>query len=143
MRTPFHRRAALFRTLCFASALVIAGLILGTRALTIHDIQIVPTVSYLAALIFLGQAFGEIASGRGFRSGALRGLRWSGAALTFGGLYATFIVPMLKRALTEAGPDKFFDPSSLLVVFVGAALVMLANLLADAGALEAELEQFF
>jgi hypothetical protein len=50
---------------------------------------------------------------------------------------------MLKRALTEAGPDKFFDPSSLLVVFVGAALVMLANLLADAEALEAELEQFF
>jgi hypothetical protein len=143
MRTPFHRRASLFRTLCFASAIVIAGLILGTRVLTIHDIQVIPTVSYLAALLFLGQAFGEIASGRGFRSGALRGLRWSGAALIFGGLYATFAVPFLKRALTEAGPDKFFDPSSLLIVFVGAALAMLASLLADAGSLEAELEQFF
>jgi hypothetical protein len=143
MQTPLHRRAALFRSLCFASAIVIAVLILGTRVLTIHDIQIVPTVSYLAALLFLGRAFGEIASGRGFRSGAARGLRWSGIALAFGGLYATFMVPVLERALTEASPDKFFDPSSLLVVFVGAALIMLASLLADAGSLEAELEQFF
>ena len=143
MHMTFHRRAALFRTLCFAGALVITVLILGTRVLTIHDIQIVPTVSYLAALVFLGQAFGEIASGRGFRAGALRGLRWSGGALVFGGLYATFMVPMLKRALTEGGPEKFFDPSSLLVMFVGAALVMLASLLADAGSLEEELEQIF
>lgn len=141
MRISFHRRAALFRALCFASAIAITGLILGTRLLAIHDIQVVPTVSYLTALVFLGQAFGEIANGRGFRAGALRGLRWSGAALAFGGLYATFAVPLLKRALTEAGPDKFFDPSSLLVMFVGAALIMLASLLADAGSLEAELEQ--
>lgn len=143
MQTPFHKRAALFRTLCFASAVAIAVLILCARVLTIHDIQVIPTISYLAALVFLGQAFGEIANGRGFRSGALRGLRWSGAALSFGGLYATFMVPMLRRALTEAGPEKFFDPSSLLVVFVGAALIMLASLLAEAGSLKAELDEFF
>ncbi len=141
MRISLHRRAALFRSLCFASAVMIAVLVLGTNLLTIHDIQVVPTFSYLAALWFLGQAFGEIASGRGFRSGALRGLRWSGVTLMFGGLYATFMVPVLKRALTEAGPDKFFDLSSLVVAFVGVALLMLASLLADAGSLEAELEQ--
>jgi hypothetical protein len=141
MSTPLQRRAALFRSLCFASATVIAVLVLGTSLLTIHDIQVVPTFSYLAALWFLGQAFGEIASGRGFRSGAMRGLRWAGAMLMFGGSFATFVVPLLKRALTEAGPDKFFDLSSLVVAFVGAALLMLASLLADARSLESELEQ--
>ena len=141
MRTSSQRRAALFRSLCFASAILVAILVLATNLLTIHDVQVVPTFSYLVALGFLGQAFGEIAGGRGFRSGVRRGLRWSGAALMFGGLYATFVVPLLKRAFTEAGPDKFFDLSSLVVAFVGAALVMLAALLADAGSLEAELEQ--
>jgi hypothetical protein len=33
-------------------------------------------------------------------------LRWSGAALAFGGAYATFVLPLLKRALTEAGPSE-------------------------------------
>jgi hypothetical protein len=141
VQTSLHRRAALFRALCFASAIAVAILVLGTSVLTIHDVQVVPTFSYLAALWFLGQAFGEIARGRGFRAGALRGLRWAGTTLMFGGLYATFAVPILKRALTEAGPDKFFDLSSLVVAFVGAALLMLASLLADAGSLEAELEQ--
>lgn len=141
MRFSFHQRAALFRVLCLAIAVVVAALILGTRLLTIHDLQVAPVVADLAALCVLGQAFGEIAKGRGFRASALRGLRWSGILLTFGGLYATFAVPMLERALTEAGPGKFFDPSSLVVAFVGAALIMLANLLADAGALEAELDQ--
>ena len=83
MPTPLQRRAALFRSLCFASAIVIAVLVLGTSLLTIHDVQVVPTFSYLAALWFLGQAFGEIAGGRGFRSGAVRGLRWAGAMLMF------------------------------------------------------------
>jgi hypothetical protein len=141
MRTSLQRRAALFRTLCFAVAIVVALLILGTRILTIHDVQVVSAFSYLAALWFLGLAFGEVAHGRGFRSGALRRLRWSGGTLVFGGLYATFAIPFLKRALTEAGTDKFFDPASLVVAFVGAALIMLASLLADAGSLEDELEQ--
>lgn len=141
MRTSLQRRAALFRSLCFVGAIMVAILVLATGVVTIHDVQLVPTFSYVAALGFLGQAFGEIASGRGFRSGARRGLRWCGATLVFGGLYATFAVPALKRALTEGGADKFFDMSSLVVAFVGAALLMLASLLADAGSIEAELEQ--
>lgn len=141
MQVSVRRRAALFRLLCFGGTITLAFLILGTRVITIHDIQLVPTFSYLAALWFLGQAFGEIAGGRGFRPAALRGLRWCGIALIFGGLYATFAVPVLQRALTEAGPDKFVDLASLVVAFVGTALIMLASLLVHAQSLEAELEQ--
>lgn len=141
MRTSFHRRAALFRFLCFFSAIAAGALIFGTSILTIHDVQVVPTLSYLVALAFLGRAFGEIARGRGFRGAALHGLRWSGGMMVFGGLYGTFVIPVLKRMLTEAGADKFFDLSPLAVAFVGSALLMLASLLADAGTLEAELDQ--
>jgi hypothetical protein len=50
-------------------------------------------------------------------------------------------VPVLQRALTEAGPDKFVDIASLIAAFIGAALIMLASLLGHAQLLEAELEQ--
>jgi hypothetical protein len=141
MRIPLHRRAALFRALCFVSVITVAVLILGTRVLTIHDIQIIPTVSYLAALWLLRQSLRRDRGRTRLSLGRTARLALVGRRPGVRRRLCDLRRPLLKRALTETGPDKFFDPSSLLVVFVGAALIMLASLLADAAALEAELEQ--
>lgn len=66
-----------------------------------------------------------------------------GAALLIGGLVRVFVVSWGIRLVRGGGPYGAFDPAAITVGVVGITLMIVARLVADAGAMRAELDEFF
>jgi energy-converting hydrogenase Eha subunit A len=119
-----------------------------------------PSLFYLFALAAIARAFGSFARGGVFGPAMARGCRSAGTALALGATMSALGVPNLLRLLAEAGfvvPPRtgygtvlIFDTAYLAVGVVGIALFLLGGLIdraaelqREAGALRAELGEFF
>jgi len=105
-------------------------------------IRIAPHAAYLYALFALGAALSRIAAGGLFRPAIAAGLKHAGAALIAGGVYSIAVMTNLLR-LTGAieGGYLHFDVAGLALALTGAALALIAGLIARAERIEAELDE--
>ena len=119
-----------------------------------------PSIFYLFALWALSRAFAAFGRGDGFGPAVARGCRSAGIALALGATMSAVGVPNLLRLLfqsgivaaprTGSGTVLVFDTAYLAVGVVGIALFLLGGLVdraaeiqQEAGALRAELGEFF
>lgn len=101
-----------------------------------------PAVGYLWALWAVQQALGELAAGRLFQETVARAMRRMGAGVLGGALLSVFAVTNLARWITGGrGSYLYFDVSAIVLGVVGAALILLAHLIDQARAVQAELDE--
>ncbi|WP_395792072.1 DUF2975 domain-containing protein [Aquimonas sp.] len=166
MNTAPHLQAAEFRrqcrvlriaTVCVLIGLLalilpgLAGLPIGLAdigALTdaqrwlLRGIQGLPAVGYLWALWSAQFALGELAAGRSFHTTVARALRWIGLGVLAGALLQVFAVINLMRFVLDApGSYVYFELSAIVLGVIGAALVLVARVIDQARALQAELDE--
>ena len=149
------RIAAMFVFACLllvVAALVVV-LVLGTwrggvapridgTAAALAAIQFAPAVGYLWALWAVQRALGELASGALFHPAVARAMRHIGIGVLAGALFNVFAVTNLSRWIGGGhGGYAYFDLSGIVLGVVGAALVMLARVVDQARALQAELDE--
>lgn len=153
-----------FRTYCRllrqATLLVFAGLLLLMLLLAlswIHNLRIVedaetgallaavrflPVTGYLWALWAVQSALRDLALGQLFHQTVARALRHMGIGVLAGALLTVFAVTNLSRWIVEGrGGYAYFDISAIVLGVVGAALILLAQLVDKARALQAELDE--
>ncbi len=101
-----------------------------------------PALGYLWALWAVQQALGELAAGRLFQDTVARAMRHMGAGVLAGALLNVFAVINLARWITGGrGSYLYFDLSAIVLGVVGAALILLAHLIDQARAVQAELDE--
>jgi hypothetical protein len=101
-----------------------------------------PAAGYLWALWAAQQALGDLAAGRMFHLTVARAMRRMGAGVLIGALLSVFAVTNLSRWITGGqGSYLYFDLSGIVLGVVGAALILLARLIDQARALQAELDE--
>lgn len=102
-----------------------------------------PMYIYVWAIWMVRQALRSIASGAVFGQVVPRLLLRVGAALFAGGLINVFGVTLLTRLIYERGAYAVFDGAAITLGVIGATLVLVAQLLAQASAAREELDEFF
>jgi hypothetical protein len=113
----------------------------GQRALLIIVMGL-PSVGYLWALWAAQRALGKLAIGSTFHPTVSRAMRHIGGGVLVGALLQVFAVSNLLRVvLGGRGSYLYFDLSAIVLGVVGAALVMLARLVDQGRALQAELDE--
>ena len=113
----------------------------GTRAL-LSVVRVLPALGYLWALWAVQRALGDLASGRLFHPTVARAMRHIGIGVLAGALLNVFAVTNLSRWIAGGqGSYLYFDLSGIVLGVVGAALVLLARLVDQARALQAELDE--
>lgn len=113
----------------------------STRAL-LSVVQFLPGLGYLWALWAVQRALGDLASGRLFHPTVARAMRHIGIGVLAGALFNVFAVTNLSRWIAGGhGGYAYFDLSGIVLGVVGAALVLLARLVDQARALQAELDE--
>lgn len=103
----------------------------------------VPMFIYIWAMWMVRQALRSIAGGALFGQVVPRLLFRVGAALFVGALFNVFGVPLLTRLLYDRGAYLAFDGAAITLGVVGATLVLLSQLLAQAASMRDELDEFF
>lgn len=103
----------------------------------------VPMFIYIWAIWMVRQALKAIAEGAVFGQVVPRLLFRVGAALFGGALFNVFGVQLLTRLLYGRGAFLAFDGAAITLGVVGATLVLVSQLLAQASALREELDEFF
>jgi hypothetical protein len=116
------------------------GLTEGQRW-AMHAVNALPALGYLWALWSVQRALGDLASGRTFHPTVARAMRHIGAGVLAGALMEVFVVLNLVRLVVGHGSYLFFDTSAIVLGVVGAALILLARLVDQARALQAELDE--
>ncbi|HWS77779.1 MAG TPA: DUF2975 domain-containing protein [Thermomonas sp.] len=112
-----------------------------TRAL-LSVVQFLPGLGYLWALWAVQRALGDLAAGRLFHPTVARAMRHIGIGVLAGALFNVFAVTNLSRWIAGgSGSYLYFDLSGIVLGVVGAALVLLARLIDQARALQAELDE--
>ncbi|WP_449448347.1 DUF2975 domain-containing protein [Thermomonas brevis] len=112
----------------------------GTRLLLML-VRLLPGLGYLWALWAVQRALGDLA-GRLFHATLARALRHIGVGVLAGALLSVFAVTNLSRwILGGHGSVLYFDLSGIVLGVVGAALVLLAQVIDRARALQAELDE--
>ena len=107
-------------------------------------IEIAPDVAYLVALQSIRGALARFALGEFFAPTVTRMLARVGALLAIGAFAATFVVPLIERALGwSPGYWIAFDVSGLVLGTIGLALTVIARVLQRAAAIESELAGIF
>lgn len=106
-------------------------------------ILFLPMFIYIWAIWMVRQALKSIAGGAMFDQVVPRLLRRVGAALFAGALINVFGVSLLTRLIYGRGAYAAFDGAAITLGIVGATLVILSQLLAQASAARAELDEFF
>ena len=105
-------------------------------------VRILPGAGYLWALWAVQRALADLAEGRLFHATVARALRHIGFGVLVGALLNVFAVTNLSRWIAGGhGSYLYFDLSSIVLGVVGAALVLLARLVDQARALQAELDE--
>lgn len=102
-----------------------------------------PMCIYVCAIWMVRQALKSIASGAAFGQVLPRLLLRIGAALFAGGLTSVFGVTLLTRLIYGRGAFANFDGAAITLGVVGATLVLLSHLLAQASEMREELDAFF
>lgn len=114
---------------------------LGTRLLLML-VRLLPGLGYLWALWAVQRALGDLVAGRLFHATLARALRHVGIGVLAGALLSVFAVINLSRwILGGHGSVLYFDLSGIVLGVVGAALVLLAQVIDRARALQAELDE--
>jgi hypothetical protein len=115
----------------------------ATQAMLIA-VHFVPALGYLWALWAVQRALGELASGALFHPAVARAMRHIGIGVLAGSLFNVFAVTNLSRWISGGhGGYLYFDLSGIVLGVVGAALVLMARLVDQARALQAELDDIF
>lgn len=113
----------------------------STRAL-LSVVQLLPGLGYLWALWAVQRALGDLAAGRLFHPTVARAMRHIGIGVLAGALFNVFAVTNLSRWIVgRTGSYLYFDLSGIVLGVAGAALVLLARLVDQARALQAELDE--
>lgn len=101
-----------------------------------------PALGYLWALWAVQRALADLAAGRLFQATVARAMRHMGAGVLVGALLNVFVVTNLGRWISGGqGSYLYFDLSGIVLGVVGAALILLARLVDQARALQAELDE--
>ncbi|QIL20815.1 DUF2975 domain-containing protein [Thermomonas sp. HDW16] len=112
-----------------------------TRVL-LSVVGFLPGLGYLWALWAVQRALGDLAAGRLFQPTVARAMRQIGIGVLAGALLNVFAVTNLSRWIVGGhGSYAYFDLSGIVLGVVGAALVLLAHLVDQARALQAELDE--
>lgn len=112
------------------------------RSLLLLLIHASPAVAYLWALWAVQHALGDMAEGRMFQPTVARALRRIGYGVIAGALLNIFAVTNLSRMLVHGrGGFAYFDLSGMVLAVIGAALILLARLVEQAGRLQRELDE--
>ncbi|MDQ2701402.1 MAG: DUF2975 domain-containing protein [Pseudomonadota bacterium] len=115
----------------------------GTR-IALSVVHFLPGLGYLWALWAVQRALGDLAAGRLFNATVARAMRHIGIGVLAGALASVFLVTNLSRWIAGGeGSYLYFDLSGIVLGVVGAALVLLARLIDQARALQAELDGIF
>jgi hypothetical protein len=148
------RLATLFVFACLCVLLGVAGLALaagpwrqagpGTIDATqvlLLAVRLAPALGYLWALWAVQRALGELAAGQLVHPTVARAMRHMGIGVLSGALFSVFAVTNLSRWIGGGrGGYAYFDLSGIVLGVVGAALVLMARLVDQARALQAELD---
>lgn len=103
-----------------------------------------PALGYLWAMWAVQRALADLAGGRMFHPTVARTMRQIGIGVLVGALLNVFVVTNLIRMIDGGhGSYLYFDLSGIVLGVVGAALVMLARLVDQGLALQAELDEIF
>ena len=114
---------------------------MGTQAMLLV-VRLLPGVGYLWALWAVQRALGELASGAMFHPAVARAMRHIGIGVLAGALFNVFAVTNLSRWISGGhGGYAYFDLSGIVLGVVGAALVLLARVVDQARAMQAELDE--
>jgi hypothetical protein len=114
------------------------------RGIGMPLIEITPDIAYLVALQSIRAALASFARGEFFAPLVTRMLARVGALLALGAFAATFVVPLVERALGRSpGYWIAFDVSGLVLGAIGLALIVIARVLQRASAIESELAGIF
>lgn len=114
---------------------------MATRAMLLA-VRLLPGVGYLWALWAVQRALGELASGAMFHPAVARAMRHIGIGVLAGALFNVFAVTNLSRWIGGGhGGYAYFDLSGIVLGVVGAALVLLARVVDQARAMQAELDE--
>ena len=105
-------------------------------------VRLLPGLGYLWALWAVQRALGDLAAGRLFHATVARAIRHIGLGVLIGALLNVFAVTNLSRLIAGGhGNYAYFDLSGIVLGVVGAALVLLARVVDQARALQAELDE--
>ena len=105
-------------------------------------VHLTPALGYLWALWAVQRALGELAAGATFQPAVARAMRHIGIGVLAGALFNVFAVTNLSRWISGGhGGYLYFDLSGIVLGVVGAALVLMARLVDQARALQAELDE--
>lgn len=105
-------------------------------------VRFLPGLGYLWALWAVQRALADLAAGRLFHATVARAMRHIGLGVLAGALLNVFAVTNLSRWIVGGqGGYAYFDLSGIVLGVVGAALVLLARLVDQARALQAELDE--
>ena len=105
-------------------------------------VRMLPGLGYLWALWAVQRALGDLAAGRLFHATVARAIRHIGLGVLIGALLNVFAVTNLSRLIAGGhGNYAYFDLSGIVLGVVGAALVLLARVVDQARALQAELDE--
>ena len=102
-----------------------------------------PMLFYLWAIWAVQRAIAAIGRGELFGLVVPRLLTQVGLALFFGGIVNVFATPSLLRLVTGRGGLAAYDVAAITLGVVGLALVVVAQLLRQAAAMRAELDEIF
>ena len=112
----------------------------SARWLALRGIVALPALGYLWALWSAQHALGELAAGRNFHPTVSRALRRIGIGVLFGALAEVFaLTNLLRLVLGGSGSYAYVDLSAIVLGVIGASLLLLARLVDEARALQAEL----
>ena len=117
------------------------GRISATEAALVA-VHFTPALGYLWALWAVQRALGELAAGLLFHPTVARAMRHMGIGVLSGALFSVFAVTNLSRWIGGGrGGYAYFDLSGIVLGVVGAALVLMARLVDQARAMQAELDE--
>src|SRR5687768_9316223 len=110
--------------------------------LALFGVQALPAFGYLWALWSVQRALADLGAGRIFHPTVARALRHVGIGVLAGSLLKVFAVTNLTRLFVDVrGNYAWFDLSAVVLGVVGAALVLLARVIDQARAVQAELDE--
>lgn len=114
---------------------------IGTRVM-LTTVQVMPALGYLWALWAVQRALADLAGGRLFHTTVAHAMRQIGIGVLIGALLNVFVVTNLTRMIVGGhGSYLYFDLSGIVLGVVGTALILLARLVDQARALQAELDE--
>ena len=112
------------------------------RLLLLIVVRISPGACYLFALYSIRQALGDLAAGRLFQSTVAQAIRRVGWGVSIGATLSVFAVTNLTRIIMDGqGGFAHFDLSGIVLAVIGAALVLMAQVIEQAGRVQAELDE--